>query len=189
MKKTLAILVIFATLTLQTFANNSASALSDIKNFRVNSPTLASAGMPEEAQFSVLKQQGFTHIINLIPGKFSAEEELTKTLGIDFKQIPIVWHQPTIEDFKVFVTTMNKYTAHTNSKANNKTDSVNKQPKVLVHCQLNYRASAFVYLYQVTQLGMDPEQAQQQLHTVWQPEGIWQHFIEEVIKHYKSTPA
>ena len=189
MKTMLVILVIFATLTLQAFANNPASALFEIKNFRVNSPTLASAGMPKELQFSALKQQGFTHIINLIPGKFSAEEELAKGLGIDFKKIPIVWHQPTIEDFKVFVATMNKYTAPTNSKANNKTDSVSKQPKVLVHCQLNYRASAFVYLYQVTQLGMDPEQAQKQLHTVWQPEGIWQHFIEEVIKHYKSTPA
>ena len=56
--------------------------------------------------------------------------------------------------------------------------------KVLVHCQLNYRASAFAYLYQVTEQKVDKEAALKQLKSLWEPEGIWTEFIETVESVY-----
>jgi len=58
--------------------------------------------------------------------------------------------------------------------------------KVLVHCQLNYRASAFAYLYQVTQLKIDKQEAFKMMATVWEPEGDWAEFIETVEAHYQD---
>lgn len=148
----------------------NAISLEQIKNFKQLSPSLASAGMPKEPEFSLIKQKGYQHIINLIPGDFSDEEKTVTDLSMSFEQVPVNWHEPKRSDFFQFVKLMKSY----------------QQDKVLVHCQLNYRASAFVYLYQVTQLGIDKNLAQAQLHSIWQPEGVWLNFINDVEEHYKN---
>ncbi len=58
---------------------------------------------------------------------------------------------------------------------------VHQEEKVLVHCQANYRATGFVTLYRILQLGWDKESAFQDLRKVWNPEKypVWQKFIEE----------
>jgi len=91
-------------------------------------------------------------------------------LEMSFEQIEVDWHEPKLSDFQTFVKLMNKY----------------KQDKVLVHCRLNYRASAFAYLYQTTQLGMDEAIAKPQLLSVWQPEGVWLEYIEMIQQHYQA---
>jgi len=145
-------------------------SLDDIKNFRALSPILASAGMPETTAFALLKQGNYQHVINLIPGDFSEEQQQLSTLGMSFDQIEVDWHEPKLSDFQRFVKLMNKY----------------QQDKVLVHCRLNYRASAFAYLYQTTQLGMDEAIAKRQLLSVWQPEGTWLAYIEMIQQHYQA---
>ena len=75
-----------------------------------------------------------------------------------------------LADFQKFVELMSKY----------------QQDKVLVHCRLNYRASAFAYLYQTIQLGIDEAIAKRQMLSVWQPEGIWLDYINSVQQHYQS---
>ena len=146
--------------------------LNNIKNFRQLSPSFASAGMPESAEFVLLKQNDYQHIINLIPGDFSEQQQQISALSMSFQQIPVDWHQPKLADFQQFVKLMKIY----------------QQDKVLVHCRLNYRASAFAYLYQTTQLGQDEARAKRQLLSVWQPEGIWLDFIKSVQQHYQSAP-
>jgi len=148
---------------------NAAEPLAEIKNFRVLSNQFANAGMPTAEEFELIQQQGYQHIINLIPGDFSHEQQQVTSLGMSFQQIAVDWHQPTLENFQEFVKIMQQY----------------QQDKVLVHCQLNYRASAFSYLYQVTQLGISAKLANSQMETVWQPEGTWLEFIEMVEQHYK----
>jgi len=145
-------------------------SLNDIKNFRALSPIFASAGMPESTAFALLKQGNYQHVINLIPGDFSEEQQQLSTLGMSFEQIEVDWHEPKLSDFQTFVKLMNKH----------------QQDKVLVHCRLNYRASAFAYLYQTTQLGMDEAIAKRQLLSVWQPEGTWLAYIEMIQQHYQA---
>jgi protein tyrosine phosphatase (PTP) superfamily phosphohydrolase (DUF442 family) len=144
--------------------------LSKMKNFRQLSTTFASAGMPESSELTTLKQQGYQHIINLIPGDFSDEQQQVNALDISFEQIAVDWQQPALADFERFVELMAEY----------------QQDKVLVHCRLNYRASAFAYLYQTTQLGMDETIAKDQMHSVWQPEGVWLDYISQVQQHYRA---
>ena len=72
-------------------------------------------------------------------GKLVAED------GPTYVNIPVSWQQPTYEDFELFSAVMNGA----------------RDRKVLVHCQLNMRASAFTFLYRVIHEGVPPEEAMQ----------------------------
>jgi protein tyrosine phosphatase (PTP) superfamily phosphohydrolase (DUF442 family) len=173
-------------LSLLSFASNSAPtdklvvennapaiksvSLTEIKNFRQVSPILASAGMPKAAKLAVLKHSGYQHVINLIPGDFSKQQHQVNALGMSFEQISVDWHEPKLEDFQKFVALMDQY----------------QQDNVFVHCRLNYRASAFVYLYETTQLGKNEETSRRQMLSVWQPEGTWLNFINEIQQYYQA---
>jgi len=146
-------------------------SLESIKNFSLLSKRFASAGMPTETEFERVQQNGYQHIINLIPGDFSAEQKNISALGMSFDQIEVDWNEPTVEDFQHFVRLMKSY----------------NQDKVLVHCRLNYRASTFAYLYQTTQLGIDESTAQSQMEAIWEPNDTWLEFISDVQKKYSSS--
>lgn len=152
-------------------ACSKSESIEDIKNFSLLSPVLASAGMPSNSEFSFVKKSGYQHIINLIPGDFRSEKKNINALGMSFDQIAVDWNEPTLADFKHFVRLMNSY----------------EPDKVLVHCRLNYRASAFAYLYQTTQLGLDESIAQSQMQAIWEPNSNWLNFIKKVQKNYNNA--
>ena len=52
---------------------------------------------------------------------------------------------------------------------------------MLVHCVLNYRASAFVFLWRVLRRGEAPEAARLDMLSVWQPDETWQAFIDRAL--------
>jgi protein tyrosine phosphatase (PTP) superfamily phosphohydrolase (DUF442 family) len=151
-------------------ACSRSDSIEDIKNFSLLSPVLASAGMPSDSELILVQQSGYQHIINLIPGDFSDEKKNITALAMSFDQIAVDWNEPRLADFKHFVRLMNTY----------------KQDKVLVHCRLNYRASAFAYLYQTTQLGIEKSIAQSQMQAIWEPDGTWLKFINEVEQNYNN---
>jgi protein tyrosine phosphatase (PTP) superfamily phosphohydrolase (DUF442 family) len=145
-------------------------SIENIKNFSLLSESLASSGMPSQSELELVQQSGYQHIINLVPGDFSDENVKISALGMSFEQIAVDWSEPTLADFQQFVRLMKTY----------------NQDKVLVHCRLNYRASAFAYLYQTTQLGINEVTAQSQMQAIWEPNAIWLDFINEVQEHYKT---
>ncbi|WP_196137543.1 protein tyrosine phosphatase family protein [Aliikangiella sp. G2MR2-5] len=147
--------------------------LAQITNFHFVNDDLASAGLPKPEQLKLLKDYGFQHVINLIPGVQLKEKRKVQQLGMTFEQIKVDWHNPTLENFKQFVALMEQY----------------KDDKVFVHCQLNWRASTFVYLYRITQLKIDKQQAVKDLVAIWQPEERWQSFIDETLKHYARSDS
>ncbi|SFD57206.1 protein tyrosine phosphatase family protein [Pseudoalteromonas denitrificans] len=162
--------ITFLFMTTSTQAMTSEVNLTHIKNFRHITSLLSSSGMPSASEFKLIQNKGYRHIINLIPGDFNKENHDIRALNMSFDQIPVDWENPTLADFQKFVVLMNNY----------------KQAPVLVHCRLNYRASAFAYLYQITQLGISHESAQKNMLTVWQPEGTWLKYINMVRKHYQN---
>ena len=153
-------------------ASENQQALSTIKNFHSYSVNFSSSGMPTNEQWPLVKSGGYQHIINLIPGDFSSEELKISSLGMTFNQIAVVWDKPTLKNFQDFIDVMSSYP---------------KQNKVLLHCQLNYRASTFAYLYRVTQLRTNPKIAKEEMLKVWQPVDTWQYFINSVLLHYKKV--
>jgi hypothetical protein len=42
------------------------------------------------------------------------------------------------------------------------------------------RVSAFTYRYRVSVLGQDQEAAAQDLHTIWEPFGVWKEFVARI---------
>jgi protein tyrosine phosphatase (PTP) superfamily phosphohydrolase (DUF442 family) len=166
---TSAIIILFMLFAPQAYSTSE--GLSKIKNFSLLSPSFASAGMPTPEEFQLLSQSGYQHIINLIPGNYSNEQSHVKTLDMSFEQIPVEWSQPTLENFQHFVSLMNEY----------------KKDKVLLHCRLNYRASAFAYLYQTTQLDEDETTAKQKMLAIWEPNDTWLKFISIVQEHYAQV--
>ena len=151
-------------------ANPLNQSLHQIKNFKFVSENLASSGMLELSDYQYIKSYGFKHVINLIPGMQLKERRHVESLGLSYEQIPVDWHNPKLEDFQQFVRYMKSY----------------GDDKTYIHCQLNWRASAFVYLYRVTQLGVDKKQAEKDLLAIWQPEDQWLTFVSDVLKAYQK---
>ena len=141
-----------------------ASSLQQIKNFHFVSGNLASSGLLHLDDYQHIKQYGFKHVINLIPGDQSDERAQVKSFGMSYQQIEVIWDEPTLENFETFVNFMKSY----------------GEDKVYVHCQLNWRASTFLYLYRVTQLGINKQDAIKDLRKIWKPSETWQDYINKV---------
>jgi hypothetical protein len=51
-----------------------------------------------------------------------------------------------------------------------------------VHCARNMRVSAFVFLYRRLCLGEPEEAASYPLREVWEPNPVWEAFIQEALR-------
>jgi len=145
----------------------------EIRNFLPLSENLFTGGMPKAEQLRGAAEQGVQVVINLALHNISSalpdEESLVKSLGMTYINIPILWNHPTQENLNEFLDAMD---AH-------------REEKVLVHCEANYRATAFPALYRILRLGWKPEDALDVMHQIWNEEKypIWKRFIEESISN------
>lgn len=140
--------------------------MDSILNFVQINDRLATAGQPTIEQFSEIKNAGYKVVINLaLPtsaGAIPNERELVESLGMQYFHIPVAWESPTIEDFNQFATVMN---THANQS-------------IFVHCAMNMRVSAFVYLYRRSHQKISEEQAKTDLSKIWHPNSTWQAFLD-----------
>jgi protein tyrosine phosphatase (PTP) superfamily phosphohydrolase (DUF442 family) len=150
-----------------------AADLSDASNFRHYSDTLSSSGQPSAAQLKDAAEKGFERIIYLAftdnDSAIEDEDRLVKQLNMDYVHIPVDFDNPTLLDFKTFVGAMGEIdTART-----------------LVHCQVNFRASTFSFLYRVAIEGVPILDAKEDYDSVWAPNEIWFRFIRTVLDDYE----
>lgn len=142
-----------------------------IFNFLKLSDRLATAGQPTEEQFVAIAQAGYQVIVNLaVPESTNAiphEPEIVKSLEMEYVHIPVIWTEPTLND-------LDRFFAILNTNAGN---------QVFVHCAMNMRVSAFMYLYRRIHDQMSHESAVQDLHKIWVPNDDWQRFIQHAIEH------
>ena len=54
--------------------------------------------------------------------------------------------------------------------------------KVLVHCQINLRASSMVFLHRVISRKEDPGVAYEAVAKVWSPDGPWKTLIQTLLR-------
>lgn len=144
--------------------------IEDIFNFLQISESIATAGQPTEQQMVAIRDAGYQVLINLAPlAKLETtlpnEAELAESLGMQYVHIPVIWNQPTLEDFDRFAQVM----------------QTNSDRPVFAHCAGNFRVSAFMYLYRRIYQNVDEEQARKDLHKLWVPDSIWQQFIQKAI--------
>jgi protein tyrosine phosphatase (PTP) superfamily phosphohydrolase (DUF442 family) len=140
--------------------------LEQLTNYFPISPLILTAGQPTAEQIALVAAAGCEVVINLArpssPNALPDEAELTAAQGMDYIAIPVVWEEPTLADLARFFAAM----------------EANRARKVFVHCVVNYRVSAFIYLYRVLRLGVDPDEAIWDLRSIWEPEPPWAEFIE-----------
>lgn len=150
----------------------STEKLTEIYNFINLSDSIATAGQPTVEQFSAIRDAGYQMVVNLaLPTSTNAlpnEPELVEALSMKYVAIPVIWENPTLEDFDRFAHLLNTST----------------DQKVFVHCAMNMRVSAFMYLYRTIFQKIDPDIAQLDLAKIWTPNPIWQNFIEQTRQHY-----
>jgi protein tyrosine phosphatase (PTP) superfamily phosphohydrolase (DUF442 family) len=138
-------------------------------NYVVATERLHTAGQPSAAALATLGEQGFELVVNLAPpnnqGAVPDEGKLVAEHGPTYVNIPVNWQKPTYEDFELFSAVMNGA----------------RDRKVLVHCQLNMRASAFTFLYRVVHEKVPPDEALKALQAVWIPRDQWATFTADVL--------
>jgi protein tyrosine phosphatase (PTP) superfamily phosphohydrolase (DUF442 family) len=148
----------------------------DIYNFLALSENLFSGGMPKADELTDAAQRGVEMVINLAPHEVSnalhGETELVTSLGMQYINIPVIWNTPTKDGLDRFMNLMDE----------------NKDKKILVHCQANFRATAFVALYRILRQGWNADDAMAGMHKIWDEEDypIWKMFIEENLKRSRA---
>jgi protein tyrosine phosphatase (PTP) superfamily phosphohydrolase (DUF442 family) len=144
------------------------SELNEILNYLPLSERIGTAGQPTEAQFHEVREAGYRAVINLaLPtsaGALRDERRIVESLGMDYVSIPVEWEAPRAEDAFRFFDAMDAL----------------RERKTFVHCAMNMRVSAFMYLYRVLRQGEDPEVAERDLLRIWTPNERWRALMEEV---------
>lgn len=145
-------------------ADAHAQAL-DAPNVVPISPQLVTSGQPTAAALRNLAAAGFQAVIYLapptVPDAVANEAQIVRAQGLEYVNIPIRFNNPTEADYQAFVQTMNRLRGR----------------KVLVHCQVNMRASSLTFLYRVIVGRESPERAYESVARVWSPDGPWKSLL------------
>ena len=154
----------------------ASESVGDIVNYREYSERLSSSGQPTASQFPAVGEAGFERVVFLAytdhEESVPHEDRIVSELGIDYVQIPVDWEAPSSSDFNAFAGVMQR----------------GPGKKTLVHCQVNFRASAFSFLYRVLFEDADMAQAKADLDSVWVPNDTWRRFIFDVLEENGRSP-
>ena|SRR5215207_2145907 len=143
--------------------------MKDIYNYWFYDEMLTSSGMPTVEQMKAAADAGVQVVINLaphdVPHALPNEDELANSLGMEYLNIPVIWRAPEKESLVLFMDAMDLHAGK----------------KIHVHCEANYRASAFIMLHRVLRRGWKKKEAIPVMERMWNPEDfpIWQKFIDE----------
>lgn len=149
--------------------------LNAILNFLQVDEKLASAGQPTRAQLAEIYRAGYQVVINLaMPDSTNAipeEGSLVTALGMEYIHIPVVWENPTAKDLEAFFAALQH----------------NRSKKVFVHCALNMRVSAFLFLYRVTVEKIAWQEAYRLVQRIWQPNPLWREWMNDILAAHGSA--
>ena len=146
--------------------------MKEIYNYLFYNNKLSSSGMPTAEQMKSVAEAGVQLVINLaphdVPKAIPNETELVESLGMQYINIPVNWGTPTRDGLNIFMDAMD----------------ANQDKKIHVHCEANFRASAFVAMYRILRLGWKDEETMEVMHSIWDEDAypVWKIFIEDVMK-------
>ena len=139
--------------------------LEDILNYVQLSDNIATSGQPKANQFKLIAKYGYGSIINLAMedahNAVPNQSKLLDSLGISYYHIPVPFDSPTTQHFRQFAKTL----------------STQEDQKIWIHCAMNYRVSAFMYLYLRQVKGLSDKEAKSPMFNRWKPDKIWSKFM------------
>lgn len=144
-------------------------------NVVVVSPGLVTAGQPTAHALAALSEQGFKAVIYLapssVPDAIRNEPELVTNQGLEFIHIPIPFGSPTAAHVEAVSAALQRLQGR----------------KVLVHCQVNLRASTMVFLHRAIQEKVHPATAWEAVTPVWSPQGPWKRLVLAQLAQHRIT--
>ncbi len=143
--------------------------MQDIINYLKVTEKISTSGQPTAEQFEKIAQEGHEIVINLAvvhsEGKIEHEDDIVTSLGMNYIHIPVDFLEPTVKNLKDFIEILTALS----------------HKKVWVHCIMNYRVSAFMYVYHKYILKTPFENINLEVFEEWSPDENWQ-------KIMKTTP-
>ncbi len=147
-------------------------ALTDISAYLALPQEIATSGQPTVEQFAEIKAAGYDVVVNLAMETSSNwlpnEAEVVAAQGMDYVHLPVEWEYPTLGDAEQFFEVLQG----------------GGDRKFWIHCALNMRVSAMMYLYHRIYRSMKDLEATQYLNRIWVPNEVWQNFMDAVIELY-----
>lgn len=142
-------------------------------NVVVISDQLITSGQPSAGALTQLRAQGFDVVLYLAPptvaDAVADEPTILDAQGVQYINIPIPFGSPTAQDFAAVSAALTRF----------------KGKKVLVHCQVNMRASTMVFLHRVVVDKVAPDTAYESVSAVWSPQGPWKRLISDVLQQHR----
>ena len=146
-----------------------------IKNFIQVTPHIASSGQPLAHEFKDIANDDYKLVVNLAMSDsdyaIANEESIVTSLGMRYVHIPVPFGAPDISQLKSFFKLMDTC----------------RGEKVWVHCALNYRVSAFLFLYKRLIEGVSEPEAKEAILPSWEPDQVWNKFLKTTKKDLTST--
>lgn len=138
------------------------SAMKDLRNFHQLDERLYTSGQPSEAQLGLVREHGVHLIVNLALSSSDRalidERASVEALGMRYVHIPVAFDAPSEADYAKLEQTLREH----------------GPTPVLVHCAYNYRASSFMALYALKNLGWSHQQATALRTLFWHPDPVWE---------------
>jgi protein tyrosine phosphatase (PTP) superfamily phosphohydrolase (DUF442 family) len=148
----------------------AAAITLDAPNVVRISDRIVTSGQPSANALARLGAEGFQAVIYLAPGNVSSavpdEASILSRQGIEFVHIPIPFGSPNAGHFQAVTSALQRL----------------QDTKVLVHCEINLRASSMVFLHRAITLREEPGRAYEAVTAVWSPEGSWRALIQDQLR-------
>ena len=140
--------------------------MSEILNYVKINELISTSGQPSVEQFKEIADYEYEVIINLAlhnaSNAIENEDKVVTNLKMAYFHIPVDFDKPKLSDLKLFLNLLQSLGAN----------------KVWIHCALNYRASAFMYVYHKYILKTPFENIDLSIFEEWSPEPIWQELMK-----------
>ena len=142
--------------------------MKSINNYIKVNKHISTSGQPTKKEFKKIANKKFDVVINLAmhnKGALKQEDKIVSNLGMMYIHIPITWKNPEIKRLELFLSILKTL------QQDNK--------KVFIHCIMNYRVSAFIYMYK--KLILKDKKAKLIAPKKFQPRPIWKKLMEHKI--------
>ena len=149
--------------------------MEEILNYIKINELISTSGQPSAEQFKQIAQNDFEVVINLAlhnaSNAIENEDKIVTDLEMAYFHIPVDFENPKPSDVKLFLNTLQALGAN----------------KVWIHCALNYRVSAFMYIYHKYVLQTPFDDIDISLFEEWSPDTKWQEIIKISYEEIKKS--
>jgi len=149
--------------------------MQDILNYIKINELISTSGQPSPGQFKEIAEHDFEVVINLAlhnaSNAIENEDKIVTNLNMSYFHIPVDFENPKASDVKLFLNTLQALGSN----------------KVWVHCALNYRVTAFMYVYHKYILNTPFNEINISMFDEWSPDEKWQEIMKIELDEIKKT--